>query len=694
MSAERDLYRLLFEAADEAVLLVQANRLAEANASALALFECRRDELLGQNLLDILAGDQSLSPVINQALSGQKQRFEGVCRRPNGVTFPARVSLAPVGPDGDQTLLQVSIRDITETRQLELKLRTMSQIVEQNPVSVVVTNTMGEIEYVNPKFTRVTGYTAEEAMGQNPRILKSGEKSSGEYKDLWTTITSGGEWRGEFHNRKKNGDLFWETASISAIKNPEGEITHFLAIKEDITERKRLEEQQRLLLERRGRQVQLGTQIAQEIAAAADLQELYRRVVNQVKEQFGYYYAQVLRYEPLEQVLILVAGSGETGAQMLAKGHRMVVGTGLIGAAAATGKSVLRAEVALDRDWQPNRLLPETRGELAVPIKWGTQVLGVLDVQSSEAGALDTEDQLLLEGLCGQIAIAIESTRLRQEMEERLRQLTTLQRLMSQEAWQAFQAGLETQGYIFEQGEIRPVPRTTLPGAEIGAAGSPPSLVKPLAVRGQVIGRFGILDDPEQPLSAEDQVLLESVSLQVAEAMERARLLEQTRKRAVELQAVAQVGTAAATILTTDELLQTVVNLTKTRFGLYHVHLYLLNEAGDRLSLAAGAGEAGRIMVEQGWQIPLDHPHSLVALTARTREGIITNDVRQSPDYLPNPLLPDTRSEMAVPLIVGERLFGVLDVQADTVNHFTREDLGIQATLAAQVAVAQQNARQ
>ena len=695
MSAERELYRLLFEAADEAVLLVQDNRLIEANASALALFGCSRQEILGQNPLDILVGDHSLPLALDQALSGQKQRFEGLCRRPDGITFPARVSLASVGPDQDSgnTILQLSIHDMTETRQLELKLRTMSQIVEQSPASVVVTNTAGEIEYVNPKFTKATGYTAEEAIGQNPRLLKSGEKSPGEYKDLWATIISGGEWRGEFHNRKKNGDLFWEYASISAIKNPEGEITHFLAIKEDITERKRFEEQQRLLLERRGRQVRLGTQIAQEIAAAADLQELYRRVVNQVKEQFGYYYAQVLRYEPLEQTLILVAGSGETGEQMLAEGHRMVIGAGLIGTAAASGESVLRAEVALDLDWRPNRLLPETRGELAVPIKLGTQVLGVLDVQSSKAGALDTEDQLLLEGLCGQIAIAIESTRLRQEMEERLRQLITLQRLMSQEAWQAFQTGLEAQGYLFEQGEIRPVARTALPGVETGAAGNPPFLVKPLAIRGQVIGGFGIFEDPEQPLSAEDQVLLESVSLQVAEAMERARLLEQTRKRAVELQAVAQVGTAAATILTTGKLLQTVVDLTKTRFGLYHVHIYLLNEAGDTLTLAAGAGEAGRTMVEQGWQISLDHPHSLVALTARKREGIITNDVRQSPDYLPNPLLPGTRSEMAVPLIVGERLFGVLDVQADTVNYFTGEDMDIQTTLAAQVAVALQNAR-
>ena len=94
---------------------------------------------------------------------------------------------------------------------------------------------------MNPKFTEVSGYQPEELIGQNPRILKSGETSSDEYASLWKTVMKGGEWRGEFHNRKKNGELYWESASISAIRDPQGEITHFLAVKEDITERKRLE---------------------------------------------------------------------------------------------------------------------------------------------------------------------------------------------------------------------------------------------------------------------------------------------------------------------------------------------------------------------------------------------------------------------------------------------------------------------
>jgi len=113
--------------------------------------------------------------------------------------------------------------------------------VEQSPASTIIADTNGNIEYVNPRFTQITGYSAEEVLGKNPRILKSGEQSPEYYKELWDTITAGNEWRGEFHNKKKNGDLYWESAYISPVRNTDGEVTHFLAVKEDITKRKEAE---------------------------------------------------------------------------------------------------------------------------------------------------------------------------------------------------------------------------------------------------------------------------------------------------------------------------------------------------------------------------------------------------------------------------------------------------------------------
>ncbi len=124
----------------------------------------------------------------------------------------------------------------------EEKIRMFTIAVEQSPSTVVITDRNGIIEYVNPKFTSLTGYMLNEARGQNPRILKSGEQPDAFYRDMWLAISSGREWRGEFHNIKKNGESYWEFASISPIMNGKGEITHYIAIKEDITERKKTEE--------------------------------------------------------------------------------------------------------------------------------------------------------------------------------------------------------------------------------------------------------------------------------------------------------------------------------------------------------------------------------------------------------------------------------------------------------------------
>lgn len=150
-------------------------------------------------------------------------------------------SWARLDRTGAVTHRQGIIIDITERRQAEEAIRTLSRAIEQGPASVVITDSEGRIEYVNSKFSQVTGYSLEEALGQNPRILKSGETPPETYRQLWETITAGGEWRGEFHNKKKSGELYWEMASISGIKNPEGVVTHYVGVKEDITERKRME---------------------------------------------------------------------------------------------------------------------------------------------------------------------------------------------------------------------------------------------------------------------------------------------------------------------------------------------------------------------------------------------------------------------------------------------------------------------
>ena len=135
-----------------------------------------------------------------------------------------------------------TFRDISERKRNADALQQLSLAVEQSPVSVVITDPQGNISYVNRKFTECTGYGAEEVVGKNPSILNAGRSSPDLYRNLWSTITQGKEWRGELCNRKKNGEIFWEAATITPMTNQKGVITHFLAVKEDVTERRRAEE--------------------------------------------------------------------------------------------------------------------------------------------------------------------------------------------------------------------------------------------------------------------------------------------------------------------------------------------------------------------------------------------------------------------------------------------------------------------
>jgi len=164
----------------------------------------------------------------------------------------------------------------------EEKRRMLTHAIEQSSSTVVITDVKGDIEYVNPEFTRLTGYTDEEALGLNPRILKTDKTSPEEYKRLWKTITSGSEWNGEFCNKKKNGELYWERASISPVKNEEGVITNYIAVKEDVTEHKRIEEALRLNQE----QMQSILDNATAVVYLKDLQGKYIFINSQYQDLF------------------------------------------------------------------------------------------------------------------------------------------------------------------------------------------------------------------------------------------------------------------------------------------------------------------------------------------------------------------------------------------------------------------------
>lgn len=244
------------------------------------------EEVIGTCLLDYIVEEDR--PVIFQALKDIQHReytyLEYRYYTRDGQVRWVRSSTTALVKDGVLVGGTGSLTEITEKKLVELELNKLSRAVEQSPVSIVITNLDGNIEYANPKACETTGYHLEELLGKNPRVLKSGETQAEEYAGLWQDITNGKSWKGIFHNKRKNGDLYWESSTISPIMDPEGNILHYLAVKEDITEKIRIE---RALASSENRLKQIAQQ-SQTIIWEVDMNGLYRYISPVVTEILGY----------------------------------------------------------------------------------------------------------------------------------------------------------------------------------------------------------------------------------------------------------------------------------------------------------------------------------------------------------------------------------------------------------------------
>ena len=245
LASERH-YRLLFENNPSPMWVYDSDslRFLEVNEAAIRHYGYAREQWPAMTIRDIRPSDEV--PRLLQALAGPRERPHraGVWRhrtRDGRVIHVDIVAHAIRFGDRDAQLVIAS--DVTERVVAEARLHLLERAVEQSPVSLMITGPEGRIEYVNPMFTQVTGYSAEECRGRTPAILKSGRHEPSFYAELWATIRAGREWRGQFHNRRKNGELYWASAVIAPVTNGADRILHFVAVEEDVTDRRRLEEQ-------------------------------------------------------------------------------------------------------------------------------------------------------------------------------------------------------------------------------------------------------------------------------------------------------------------------------------------------------------------------------------------------------------------------------------------------------------------
>jgi PAS domain S-box-containing protein len=489
--------------------------------------------------------------------------------------------------------LLASARHTAEVANLASSLRTISRATEQSPASVVITDTQGAIAYVNPKFTQVTGYAFDEVRGQNPRVLKSGEMPEETYRQLWATITAGNEWRGEFHNKKKNGELFWEAASISPVRNPDGCITHYVAVKEDITEQKRMEEAAHI----RTHQLEVIRSVTAEITRELDLHTLLSLITQRATELAGAASGGIYLWDDQAQVLVPHAYHG-TGRLREKFSRRL--GEGLMGSVARERHG------AIVNDYRTSPLAhqrtletTEITAVLAEPLVYRDRLLGVLAVHHERGERRFGEsDQDVLRLFAAQAAIAIENARLfRQEHDGRAQleairvvsgeiiqelDLVHVLRLVAQRACTLTGAAAadidlwdnDRQLLVpsTSYGHTAPRPTTTRrlgegvmgtvaetrQGLIINDYRSSPiahpdtlahttitaSLVEPLLYRDTLLGIIGVdHETPGRIFTPQDQDLLRLFAAQAAIAIENARLHEQIKDHAATLERQVQERT-------------------------------------------------------------------------------------------------------------------------------------------------------
>lgn len=302
------------------------------------------------------------------------------------------------------------VQDITERRKAEDQIRILSEAMAQSPSIVLLTDLEGNIEYVNRRFTEITGYCAEEVIGQTPRILKSSHHPAAYYEELWETILSGGQWRGELVNRKKSGELYCELASISPLARNDGVATHFIKVANDITHRVQIEE----MLRRRTAQLEGLRQINLGLSAQLDLHDLLHSITENAVQLLGATAGGFYRHRPELDLLEWVVSVGPYASPI---GTLVRKGEGLSGRVWLTGAPLLVDEY---QQWAGRLVTSPVHAwgsVLGVPVCYGREAdgeefLGVLNVMVEDPRRFSPEDSELLNLFASQVAVAIRNAQL------------------------------------------------------------------------------------------------------------------------------------------------------------------------------------------------------------------------------------------------------------------------------------------
>lgn len=327
------------------------------------------------------------------------------------------------------SVIALQIASAIERFLAEREIQKFKLGIDRSDNAVFITDVEGMIQYANPAFETVYGFSHEETIGKTPRILKSGVIADTQYQHFWDTLLGGGTVSGEIVNKTRDGRLIPIAGTNSPILDESGKIIGFLAVHQDITERKLSEE----TLKRRNDYLAASSEIGRLVTSTLDLNTIFTRTVNLISERFGFYYAAIYIIEETGFNAILREATGEAGEKMKAQGYSIVVGShSVIGKVAESMEPTLVNDTDLEPLYIPNPYLLDTRSEVAIPLRIGSRVVGVIDIQSMQVHAFTQDDLSVLQSLADQVAVAIDNARSYELSQQLIKDLREVDQLKSQ----------------------------------------------------------------------------------------------------------------------------------------------------------------------------------------------------------------------------------------------------------------------
>lgn len=469
-------------------------------------------------------------------------------------------------------------------------------------------------------------------------------------------------------------------------------------------------------------QLQISAEVAQAITSIHDLNELLPEVARLISQRFAWYHVGIFLLDDERgapgKYAVLQAANSEGGQRMLARGHRLKVGEeGIVGIVTGTGKPRIALDVGQDAVYFDNPDLPETRSEMALPLKLGDRVIGALDVQSTEPAAYDEEDVALLGTLADQVAVAIANARAFEETRRALEEVEKVQRQYVLREWAGLTSRQDDLSYeyhrpgvpTFDAGTSPEVVQALTKGDVValsaGAGGdgdngvgrdaARAALAAPIKLRDQIIGVLDLQETEQDRQWTDDEIaMVQAIGDQVALALENARLFADTQRRAEQLATLHRIGLAITSALDLNEVVHALYERVQPIMDASIFYVALYDEATGVIEYPLMINENGSIEVEP--RSISDEP-GLTGHVIQTGQMLHVADIEAQKDapylgsYVQDARRP--RSLLAVPLVFREQTFGVLSLQSYEANAYSKTDAELLSTIATQTSIAIQNAR-